>query len=715
MQKASPTPLFMAILQPQLTVVRMHLSPIRFCILLLAFSFIFTTTKLVAQCISSFPYSEDFEVSNGGWTPGGTASDWTWGTPTKQKISKAGSGSKCWLTGTLSGNSYNDNEASWLQSPCFDFTNIKMPYLSFLVNWDSELGYDGAALQYRSDNNAPWTSVGAYNEASDCLNNNWYNAGDIRYGLQSDGWSGSSSNSSTDGWLLAQHTLPFLAGKKNVSFRFVFGAGKIENNFNGFAFDKITIGEAPGNGEFSFVSSCDGVNTISFLPSQIACITSKTWDFGDPASGSANVADGSEEATHVFSSTGNYIITLTGIDNTNTIVTARQFVAIENIIASVQKPILCAGQSGIITASLSNGNDNDAQFMWNTTPVTTTSSATTKAGSYTVTATLPYGCINPTSVTLPEPAPLVQTVETVQPGCSNNNGEITITTNGGIAPYMYSWQPSASQTATATGLSAGTYATTVKDNNGCENLLTTLLAIPPSGMSHTVTVEAPECGLADGSIHIIASGGSGNYTYQWTPAISNTNEGINISDGDYTVVISDEKGCKDTATLQLQSLPLTVSLGNDTTVCKGQVVLLKPDSVYSSYLWEDGSTLPTRQVAKAGTYTLQVMNEGGCVAKDTIRVLEGCGDLQFPSAFTPNGDGRNDEYGPSGGVSFVKHYRLLIYDRTGGLLFQSSNPYQRWNGLSNRGVKISGTCVYMATYEYDGAQKLKKGTLTLLQ
>ena len=58
--------------------------------------------KSYAQCatpISFFPYTEGFETTNGGWTPGGTGSDWAWGTPTKPVITGAGSGTKCWVIG----------------------------------------------------------------------------------------------------------------------------------------------------------------------------------------------------------------------------------------------------------------------------------------------------------------------------------------------------------------------------------------------------------------------------------------------------------------------------------------------------------------------------------------------------------------------------------------------------------------------------------------
>ena len=215
-------------------------------------------------------------------------------------------------------------------------------------------------------------------------------------------------------------------------------------------------------------------------------------------------------------------------------------------------------------------------------------------------------------------------------------------------------------------------------------------------------------------IQINEGNGSGNYAYQWKPAVSSNSEANSLSATTYTVVISDEKQCKDTAIILLPNKPLTVSLGGDTVVCKGQSIGLQANGNYASYLWDDGSSMPVRQVSAEGNYTLQVTNNGGCTAEDTIHVSSGCGVLVFPSGFTPNSDGRNDKYGPTGGFSLVKNYRLLIYNRFGNLVFQANNPQLKWDGLINNGQKLPGTYVFIATYEYAGVMEVKKGTITLL-
>ena len=238
--------------------------------IIISFAYMFCfLQKANAQCatpINIFPYTEGFEATDGNWTIGGTASDWAWGTPAKPVINAAANGSnKCWIVGGLTGSFYNNGERSWLQSPCFDFTTVQHPYISFSVFWEMEQRFDGAGFQYSTNLGASWTNVGSVTDVPNCLNTNWFNYSAITNinGLATvkDGWSGNiqpTSGSCLGGfgssqWVNAQHTIPNLAGVPNVIFRFIFGAGTTCNNYDGFAVDDVLIGEAPpSNAMFSF-------------------------------------------------------------------------------------------------------------------------------------------------------------------------------------------------------------------------------------------------------------------------------------------------------------------------------------------------------------------------------------------------------------------------------------------------------------------------------
>jgi bacillopeptidase F (M6 metalloprotease family) len=158
----------------------------------------FTPYIALSQCtvtISNFPYQEDFEGSAGNWEAGGTSSDWKWGTPSKPVINAAGSGSKCWITGEVNRTGYNGGQNAWLKSPCFNFTNLRNPYLKFKVFWETEAIFDGANLQYSTDNGVTWQVIGKKNEPSTCLTEKWYNDGPLVSMGSQDAWSGNMQTS----------------------------------------------------------------------------------------------------------------------------------------------------------------------------------------------------------------------------------------------------------------------------------------------------------------------------------------------------------------------------------------------------------------------------------------------------------------------------------------------------------------------------------------
>lgn len=351
-----------------------------------------------SQCtggINSFPYTEGFETSTGGWTTGVTGNDWAWGTPAKPVINAAGGGTKCWTTGGLTGGSYTNSEASWLQSPCFDFSALQYPFVSFKINWETEQQFDGASFQYSIDNGNTWITIGPANY-SDCMQKNWFNQDPVTYlsplTTERRGWSGNKQPTSgscrggngSNGWLTAQTIMPGLAFRPSVLFRFIFGAGSICNNYDGFAVDDIYIGEAPPN-QASFTYICDDLGKVSFTNTSILCPTSFQWDFGDPLSGASNTST-QENPTHSFTAPGTYTITLTvnGPGNAPSTITGE--VTIISVSTTMLSAADCQTNTGGSIMATVTGTNGAVNYTWNTNPLQNTKTASNlPAGIYTVT------------------------------------------------------------------------------------------------------------------------------------------------------------------------------------------------------------------------------------------------------------------------------------------------------------------------------------------
>ncbi len=927
------------------------LSIILYCVLLSFISF-----RAISQCtgvIASFPYNEDFETSNGNWAAGGNFSDWQWGTPSKPVINKAASGINCWMTGGLNKTGYNDGENAWLQSPCFDFTNLKDPFLKFKIFWETERSNDGANLQYSTNYGVSWQLLGGANETGICLTEKWFNAVAISSLGNQDAWSGNIQTSrpgcvvsnGSGGWVLAKHNAPNLAGQPGVIFRFVFASGSSCNDFDGFAIDDFTIEEAPPSIP-SFTYTCSSNLRVNFANTSTLCPTSFLWNFGDPSSGIENTST-LPKPTHAYTSGGNYKVTLTvsGPGNTSSTFTLPNLEIIEDINASIVTPIRCYDDTtGSLTVNFS-GDSSAISYRWNTSPVQTTRTALhLGAGDYNVTILNSEGCPASANISLGEPPPLLHKLTTVLPDCKANNGSIDIVMSGGSAPYVYNWTPNVSNsssalnlpsgiyrvavtdknlcykvidinlpaagnlaasvsstkdvscfdgndgmaTATASGgnkpyvfswsqpginafvinnLAAGNYIATVTDAKGCKAFANAIINQPPS-LTSVLKIQNTFCGVDNGKASIEAQGGTGPYQYTWTPGNFASDSVDNLSPGKYTVSITDNNGCikKDTAIIASSSAvnlrvaptdvlcageltgtanaivtggtppynfnwtntaqaftssaisnlaagtynlilhdavgcsvttsvvikqpdplnitittkptycdlangsvnatmsggvspytflwasqnnttsnlnnvyagnynltatdkngciasslvtvpnekPTPVYLGNDTTLCPGNNIILSP-GIFTRYKWQDNSSSADYRVTNAGNYSVEVIDNRGCILKDTINITADCGFIFFPNAFTPNSDLVNDYFGPSGILSTLKDYTLTVYNRVGQLVFKSTDPYKKWDGKMKDEIAAPGTYVWIARYSHKEQKKvIQKGTVTML-
>lgn len=150
-----------------------------------------------------------------------------------------------------------------------------------------------------------------------------------------------------------------------------------------------------------------------------------------------------------------------------------------------------------------------------------------------------------------------------------------------------------------------------------------------------------------------------------------------------------------------------VSLGNDTIVPAGSSVVLSPDSLFSGYLWSNGSTEESIEVFEAGIYSLTITNTYGCQATDDIEVIL---DIGIPNFITPNGDGFNDTWS----IPFLQNKpetQISIYDRFGNTITRYKAGQGEWDGTSGGKAIPDGTYWYII--EIPGVKKPYKGSISI--
>jgi len=226
------------------------------------------------------------------------------------------------------------------------------------------------------------------------------------------------------------------------------------------------------------------------------------------------------------------------------------------------------------------------------------------------------------------------------PGFSN--GSVALTVTGGVSPYSYSWSNGA-VTEDLSGLTAGWYSVTVTDMNGCTISDSIQINLPPDVLFDKVLSDyngynASCYGMSDATININIISGEAPFTFSWQGPSGYTSSDRHITGlraGDYTLLITDVNSCTTTEVITVTQpgrmrvdAELSSSMAGGYQInCAGDstgTIALTPVSNVGTvrYLWSDGATLAARSYLPAGSYTVIVTDQNGCLADTTFTLTE---------------------------------------------------------------------------------------------
>jgi hypothetical protein len=170
----------------------------------------------------------------------------------------------------------------------------------------------------------------------------------------------------------------------------------------------------------------------------------------------------------------------------------------------------------------------------------------------------------------------------------------------------------------------------VKDHNGCSVSDTVLITRPPF-LSVIISFSINEkCnGNTNARASAVASGGTGAYTYAWTPSGGSTANATGLSAGEYTITVTDAKGCTGVDSVNItQPPPIKDSLIADTNVtCNGltngsATIGVNGGTPGYAFFWSNGSTNSSIANVGAGTYTVNIRDANGCTSSATVTITQ---------------------------------------------------------------------------------------------
>ena len=285
--------------------------------------------------VTSFPYVENFNGTN-YWTFGGTNSSWGIGIPADNI-----DGTNCWTT-NVSGN-YNNNENSFIEGPCYEFTNVQNPILEFNIWYNTEYLLDQVNLLATTDN---WLS-------SDTLNS----------------WSGASNENDTIILPLSQYT-----NEPNVKFKYTFSTD-YSTTYEGFVLDNFWIYQQFEVSYLSNDASCFGYQDGTIELNVVGGVSPYEFLWSNGAT--------NEDLLNI--SAGTYVVTITD---------SLQHVLIESIeITEPQEVIVdlgsnqefCQGESAVLSAGVFTN------YIWSNSE-TTEGITVQSSNTYSVTVTDASNC-----------------------------------------------------------------------------------------------------------------------------------------------------------------------------------------------------------------------------------------------------------------------------------------------------------------------------------
>ena len=450
-----------------------------------------------------------------------------------------------------------------------------------------------------------------------------------------------------------------------------------------------------------------GINTSAATQSNVACFN------GTSGSATFTTSGGSVYSYTLAGATN----TLTGTNGTFSGLSAGTYSlhvietnsgCTDNAVVSISQPtsavtvsavqtgsVLCYGNTATVSVIPAGGTPSYTVHWQNSTSTGTLTSYA--AGTYTVNIGDANGCVSaPQSFVVSGPSQSLTATVTntaANTSCTAPNGSFTVTATGGTPVYTYNIT---NTSGVFQGQSTGSHVIVVTDANACTYTLSSLIpgVSTPSVVSSTHTNVLCNGGNT-GSAAVTVAGGTAPYTYTWTGSSSSGNTLSNLTQGSYTVTISDAGNCLVTKTFLItEPFPINAVTTEMTTPCVGQnngsaSIEVTGGTPNYTYVWNNnGSVSNTISGVYEGQYIATITDANGCTYQYPLQITAadgiGC-TIKIPEIYSPNGDGKNDSWEIKG-LNNYPNNNVQVFNRWGDEVFKAKPYNNDWRG-NNEGEK----------------------------
>lgn len=379
-------------------------------------------------------------------------------------------------------------------------------------------------------------------------------------------------------------------------YSYLWGDGQTTSTATGFMWGSYAVTVTDANG-------CTSTTNVSVSEAGAATVTTNSVTNTTCYNGAngvidINVTGGNPPYTYSWSNggttedisgltAGNYSVVITDAGSCMAILNATVGQGTQIIVSTnvVQAPT-CGNLDGSASANVTGGTA-PYSYSWTNSGGQTTQTATgLGAGTRTVTVTDANGCISTGIISLSNAnSPMIAST-VVNVSCNGAaDGTIDLNISGGTSPFLFTWSTNVGgpqiNNEDVNSLAPGNYIVTVQDAANCFSF-NNYTIIEPAVLSSTAVSTGATCGSNNGTATASPVGGTAPFTYAWTGG-QTSQTAINLALGNYTVTVTDSKGCTTSATTTVTATT------NTQAIC---VVTVDSTSTKNVIWWEKPLNAP---------------------------------------------------------------------------------------------------------------------------